>query len=268
MKIVKLMGGLGNQMFEYAFGVKLGNNTKYDISWFDFIKNVKNLTKREYELDFFNVNPDLINNPKPRLFGFIKVPHIAEKPANIYNSKNLKRKHGYFDGYFQVAQYYDSIREKLLIDFTPRNTINEANQNILNQIKKCNAVSLHVRRGDYLQLQHVHGLCDLYYYKNAIDYVNKNTKKPVFFIFSDDINWCKTVFTEQNFVFVNVNSGRDSAWDMWLMSKCNHNIIANSSFSWWGAWLNNNKSKIVVAPKVWMADGSDTDIVPQDWIRM
>ena len=269
MKIVRLMGGMGNQMFQYAFGVLLGRNTVYDTSWFNDVKNVPTATQREYELGFWNINPKLIDKLKKKFFGLFKIKKYYEIPENIYNPDLLKIKNGIFEGYFQVAQYYDSIRGILLKDFIPRNKPNSKNKRTLDLIHKTNSVSIHVRRGDYIKLQQVHGLCDLDYYNKSIKHIAKNIKQPYFFVFSDDIQWVKDNL-KINFPceFIDFNHGRDSTWDMWLMANCKHNIIANSSFSWWGAWLNQNPDKIVIAPKQWFANGTKTDIVPQNWKRM
>lgn len=262
MKIVILMGGLGNQMFQYAFG-KVINAKAYDISWFRKVKNMSGVTKREYELDFWDINPKLIKNSK--IFGIFKRHRVVEKPTeNLLNNKN-----GVFEGYFQVAQYYDSVREQLLKDFVPKNKPNEQNQKMLDLINSVNAVSIHIRRGDYVKLQHVHGLCGLDYYTKAVKYIEKYVDNPHFFVFSDDMQWVRdNLKIDFPCEYIDFNHGRDSAWDIWLMANCKHNIIANSSFSWWGAWLNKNPNKIVVAPKQWLADGRKTCIVPEEWERI
>ena len=280
MKIVKLSGGLGNQMFQYAFGQALGNETVYESSWFEKTKGNSDITQRSFELNFFKCTPHILepndfkklkkNNKFLILFG-IKTKHkkITEKPFNVYNPKLLKITKGIFEGYFQCAQYYDSVREQLLKDFTPRAKINEDNQKILELIQKTNSVSLHVRRGDYLKLQHIHGLCDISYYEKAIDYIALHTVNPHFFLFSDDIKWVKeNLKINHPFTVVNINSGKNSPWDMWLMKNCKHNIIANSSFSWWGAWLNENPQKIVIAPQKWTTSNTSTDIIPHEWKRI
>lgn len=269
MKTIKLMGGLGNQMFQYAFGVLLGKHVKYDISWFNEVKLHPEWTFREYELDFWNINPVLTDKQKSKILGVFKVKKIYENPVNVYNPKLLKTKNGIFEGYFQVAQYYDDIREILLKDFVPRNNPGSRNKKMINLIRKTNSVSIHIRRGDYVNLQHFHGLCGLDYYRKSIDFITKNIKNPYLFIFSDDMQWVKkNLKTDAPCEYIDFNNGSDSAWDMWLMANCKHNIIANSSFSWWGAWLNQNPNKIVIAPKQWFSNGSKTDIVPVNWKRI
>lgn len=275
MKIVKLMGGLGNQMFQYAFGQVIKADA-YDVSWFEDVKNYPTVTPRAYELDFFKCSPHLTTlkakkrNILSKLLCQISSDKIIkEKPANVYNPKLLKIKKGVFKGYFQCAQYCEAVRLQLLADFVPQNQPNEANQEILNKIKSTNSVSLHVRRGDYIQFQHVHGLCDLAYYQKAIDLIDSHVSNPHFFLFSDDIAWVEeNLKIKFPYTIVDINQGKDSPWDIWLMKNCQHNIIANSSFSWWGAWLNENPNKIVIAPATWFSDGSPTDIIPHDWYKI
>ena len=142
---------------------------------------------------------------------------------------------------------------------------------MLAQIDKVNAVSLHVRRGDYLLAKNmsVLGVCGLDYYKKAIEYVAKNVKNPYFFLFSDDIPWVEeNLKINYPYEIVDINNGKNSFYDLWLMKNCKHNIIANSSFSWWGAWLNENPNKIVVAPKKWMNTIKKVEVCPKDWIRI
>jgi len=278
MKIVKIMGGLGNQMFQYAFAKVIGADA-LDISWFEESKNNPNITPREYELNVFQCNPNILNpvqsrklknNKLLKLFGIktgLKI--ISEDPENIYNPKILAQKSGLFVGYFQCARYYDNFREVLLHDFVLRAEPNAKNKSVLDLIANTTSVSLHVRRGDYVNLPDVFNLCNLEYYKSAIDLIATHVEKPHFFIFSDDPAWVReNLETDFPYTVVDFNHGRDSVWDMVLMKNCKHNIIANSSFSWWGAWLNENPDKIIIAPKQWFANGAKTDIIPENWIRI
>ena len=280
MNIVELIGGIGNQMFQYAFGQLLEEDIFYDLSWFEYSKKSKNVTQRNYELDFFDIQIKKLtrkeakkykkNNKLLLLFG-IKTKHkkIIEKPFNVYNPELLKISKGIFEGYFQCAQYVEPIRKQLLKDFTPRNKINLENKKVLEQILSTNSVSLHVRRGDYVKLQHIHGLCDILYYEKSIEFISKKIKNPHFFLFSDDIEWVKeNLKINYPYTIVDINSGSNSPWDIWLMKHCKHNIIANSSFSWWGAWLNENPEKIVIAPQNWTIDNNNTDIIPTNWERI
>lgn len=279
MKIVKLKGGLGNQMFEYAFG-KVIQADAYEISFFYEQKFHPELTQRDYELDFFKLQLDFIDTKeikklckKNKFLSFLGIknhlPLIQENPISIYNPKLLQYNEGLFDGYFQCAQYYENIRDKLLKDFVPNKKPNQQNEKMLKKFKTTNSISLHVRRGDYVKLQHYHGLCDIDYYKKAIEFIASKVSNPHFFLFSDDIPWVEeNLKIDFPYTIIDYNQGSDSPWDMWLMKNCYHNIIANSSFSWWGAWLNENPDKIVIAPQVWMANGRKTDIIPINWVRI
>ena len=146
------------------------------------------------------------------------------------------------------------------------------NADIAEKISQVNAVSLHVRRGDYIsdKKNAFIGVCTLDYYKTAIEKIKTQVDNPVFFVYSDDINWVKNnLVIDKTAVFVNHNRGQESYNDMHLMSLCKHNIIANSSFSWWGAWLNTSPDKIVIAPKQWFANMQDTsDLLPDNWLKM
>ena len=147
------------------------------------------------------------------------------------------------------------------------------NKEVLEKIKSTEAVAVHFRRGDYTKkrVADKYGSCSVEYYKNAVEYIAEKYPNPEIFFFSDDIEWVKeNLKFPYNCSYVANNTGDKSFEDLRLMSCCKHNVIANSSFSWWGAWLNNNKDKIVVAPKKWLQDSSfaQDDIVPKAWIRL
>lgn len=150
--------------------------------------------------------------------------------------------------------------------------MSEKSQHLAEKIKDQITVSVHIRRGDYLQGNNLnyHGICGMDYYQNAIEYLQKKEKNLTFVFFSDDIERVKENFAMGSAYFVDRNVGKDAWQDMQLMSLCKHNIIANSSFSWRGAWLNANPEKIVIAPKHWFANPelTDQDIVPESWIRL
>lgn len=141
-------------------------------------------------------------------------------------------------------------------------------------IKSCNAVSLHIRRGDYISnatTNTIHGTCNLDYYKRAVEYIKKNSVSPIFFIFSDDIDWVKdNLHLNEKHYYIDWNNADTNYEDMRLMSLCKHNVIANSSFSWWGAWLNNNPKKIVIAPQKWFNDSklNTFDVIPEKRIKI
>ena len=181
----------------------------------------------------------------------------------------LRLKKGYVSGYFQVGSYYEQIRPFLQKQLYPREKPNRKNEEIIQKISSTNSVSLHVRRGDYLGLKNLHGICDLNYYQKAVNFIERHVENPFFFLFSDDPNWVKeNLKLNHPYFIVDINKNEKSPWDMWLMSLCKHNIIANSSFSWWGAFLNQNEKNITIAPKVWFADGSAEEIHLKSWILL
>ncbi|MFZ5437831.1 MAG: alpha-1,2-fucosyltransferase [Patescibacteria group bacterium] len=295
MIISRLNGGLGNQMFQYAVGrvVSYLNKTDYflDLSLYDNQQEVD--TPRSYELHTFNnikatpANKHLLekftkpNKLKLLLNHYLKLklhaypPNwIKENGHNFYS--NILRLRGDYllDGYWQTEKYFKKYRNLILEDFTFPKKTSKKNREIIKEIIKNQAISLHVRRGDYVSnklTNAYHGVVPLTYYKQAINLLAKKITKPLFVVFSDDPQWCKdNLPVPKNSLFVDHNKGKQSFEDMRLMSLCKHNIIANSSFSWWGAWLNQNKNKIVVAPDPWFKNknSNTTDIIPNNWIKI
>jgi len=283
MIITHLGGGLGNQMFQYALGRKMSLKNKdifkLDISAYD----VKN--PRQYELGHFNIieniaTPEeirkiklpygffsrLIRSFKARVLRVFNVefkPHILEKKGNMY-----------LDGFWQTEKYFTDIRENLLKDFSLKNGLKESAAFVAKKIESTtNPVSLHVRRGDYAQDAYTNaywGTCDPSYYTRTLAFLKNKIGNFTLFIFSDDIDWVKENMTfDMPTVFVSNQTIADYE-EIILMSKCSHHIIANSSFSWWGAWLGQNPQKIVLAPKRWQIKSPHRvkDIVPNSWIKI
>lgn len=252
-KIVKIYGGLANQMFQYAFGVAVGAR-QFDLSWFDQIKKMKNVTKRDYELGVFNVQVKVYNQKIGKLVKKIgiKTKEIQEKQYCHYDPSLLhQRGRVIFDGYFQNEKYMNPVRKQLIHDFTLRDDLDSENMEMLNKIKNCESVFIHVRHGDYIKYQNTFPILDMDYYNSAMKEIEKLVKNPHYFVFSDDINWGKeNIKTNHNITFVDLNN--PGHIDMELMKNCKHCIIANSSFSWMSAYLNQNANKIVIAPKKWI----------------
>ncbi|MEM9830572.1 MAG: alpha-1,2-fucosyltransferase [Bacteroidota bacterium] len=205
----------------------------------------------------------------------IQIDEYHYKP--ILSSSFLRKYKWYFNGYWQNENYFKTYSQKILHDFTPKdNLFSSTLEKDAADIQQCNAISIHFRRGDYVSntktAQH-HGVCSIEYYMNAVQYVAKRVESPYFYIFSDDIDWVKSNFSLRygNRV-IEGNNQYNSFTDMYLMSLCKHHIIANSTFSWWGAWLGRNPDKIVITPQRWFADFSRNEekksIVPPDWIRL
>lgn len=259
MIIVKIQGGLCNQLFQWAFGYSLSkkNNTNvyYDISFF---QHENYLDKRIDVRDF--CLPNLLNTEIPLITQEIvnefksKPQHVINEPSSFLNFDYNDQYSYYFIGYWQNEKYIQDIREDILsfIDF-----------NIDHDFDFKDSCSLHFRRGDYLSLSHVHPIQPINYYKKALDIIKP---KGNLFIFSDDINWCKANLKFEKMTFMNNKSNIN---DLKFMSLCENNIIANSSFSWMGAWLNQNKNKKVVFPKQWFSDRENTsDTKPAEWIQI
>jgi len=177
----------------------------------------------------------------------------------------------YYDGYWADHRYYDDCRVELLKEFTLKEPLDDNNKKLLGELKNKFSCSLHVRRGDYLKDPDYCGICDLDYYKKAVETVLSKTKKQVtFLVFSNDINWCKENladdFAGNEVIYVDWNTGKDSYKDMFLMSQCNANIIANSSFSWWGAYLNESPDKLVISPEKYKNVDMGFKVALDDWI--
>lgn len=287
---ILLQGGLGNQMFQYAFYLTLkqkNTKTKCDSS----IVKIRN-DHNGYELNnVFNIETETskltyiitkcLNYSKShkhisRLISKIfKIQLIKDsipseyKPEIVVN--NIK---SYYLGYWQSEKYFKNISETIRTAFTFDVTkLSQESRQTAKKIQNTNSISIHIRRGDYLldKYQKLYGgICTLDYYTKAINYMLENVPDCKFFIFSDDIKWVEENLCNliHNKTFIDFNKGKNSWQDMYLMSICKHNIIANSTFSWWAAWLNLNKNKIVISPKVFLNIGDSKDLIPEDWIKI
>lgn len=283
MIITKLIGGLGNQMFQYAAGRSLAhaNNTqlKLDISGYN---NQKGITPRSYMLDIFNIQSNYANKTEIYKFRgnnillriFKMNPYIMEKQFYFDPKIHIVKDNSYLDGYWHSEKYFKNIEQIIRQEFTYINKPDKTNKELIKQIDSCNSVSVHVRLGDYVEdekTNQFHGVCRLDYYKAAITHEARQVKSPHFFVFSDDPGWCKAnLHLKYPTTYVTNNHGGKDYEDMRLMSECKHNIIANSSFSWWAAWLNQYPDKTVIAPKKWFNDKSinTRDLIPKSWIKI
>jgi len=284
--IVKLNGRLANQMFEWAFAKVLSQNSGKNVliddseetlklDCFKVFENIKTVEKSlKYKL-FRKIIPFRNLRNKLTALNFDKMQNIQEECFCTFQQNLLEiNKPCYIKGFFQSEKYFKNIREDLLKDFSLNVNLNEQNKKMLEKIQSTNSVSIHFRRGDYTKkrVADKYGSCSVEYYKNAVEYISNNNEKTItLFIFSDDIDWVRNnVKFDCETFYVDINSAKQGYFDLELMKNCKHNIIANSSFSWWGAWLNENESKIVVAPKWWMKDINTTDenidIIPEGWI--
>lgn len=284
--IIKFNGGLGNQMFQYAFAKSLEEKTRIQ-SFFDMSFFSKKYS-RPYELNIFELKLNEIKDISTKLkiaaiwklrkqlknksFGglnFYCEEHF-EFDQNLFNTKP----NTLIEGFFQSERYFENIKDKLCADFHFKKELQGKNLELAEKIDASNSISLHIRRGDYVKkkrYQNLYATCSTDYYKKGVEEICKSFPNPKLFIFSDDIEWVKeNLNLPYESIYVNHNTGDDSWKDMQLMSLCKHNIIANSSFSWWGAWLNPNEQKIVIAPKKWFNDDKiiQTDVIPDQWIKI
>lgn len=288
MITVNIFGGLGNQMFQYALGRHLSIKNKDSLT-LRFI-DVGGFSKRDYVLGCFKLASGVrvVTGPSTTL-RVNRIPvAIWRKLQVIFGREETVRESGFpFDpkilelrgnvhlfGYWQSEKYFRDIRETILDDFTFVRPLDRCNKKLLEEIKSSNSVSVHVRRGDYVidrETREFHGVYGPDYYRKAVEVIAKKVRNPVFYFFSDDIGWVKkNLKTKFKNVYVDWNTGEQSYMDMQLMSHCKHSILANSSFSWWGAWLNQNRGKIVVAPEKWFQDPTtDTrDLIPKGWLKI
>lgn len=287
MIITNLKGGLGNQMFQYACGYALAKeyNTRQKID-LSFYKEIPmNNTKRYFELSSFNTLYEIANKSEiEKLKGtnkkFLKYyRNLTSKAYTIFTDiypieKYLGVKNLYLDGYFQSEKFFIKYRDDFLREFIlKRDLETKEYKEVANKINiGKNTISIHIRRGDYvidIKTAKHHGILDVEYYKKALAIIN--IKNPNIYVFSDDIDWVREnfKFLPRNTYFVSKHKFT-SAQEITLMSLCKHNIIANSSFSWWGAWLNKNEDKIVIAPKKWTKSMLfvNKSITPKDWYRI
>lgn len=289
MRIVNIIGGLGNQMFQYALAVSLANEFKneeilidtncfngyglHDGYLLDAIFDIKIRKAKKSEIlklnyPFFHYRLWQIGR---RILPGLK--HLYREKRNMVYDPAVFLHDGsmYYDGYWQSALYFNGFEEEIRRAFTFP-ALDDKNRAFIDSFKGKTIVSVHIRRGDYLEEKLFRGLTGLDYYRRAIGYILDVTDVECFMIMSNDMVWCRNHIPEitrgVHCEFVDWNKGENSFRDMQLMSLCQHNIIANSSFSWWGAWLNPNPGKMVLSPHRWINMEERTDIIPDSWIKI
>ncbi len=286
------MGGMGNQLFQYATGRAVSFSNKRELKMdVDGYENMHiSDTPRQYALNIFNIQENFADkNEIEKLQGNIdgavakilqKIgltkkhsSFIIEQHFNFYSELLNVGDNSYLQGYWQTEKYFKGTEDVIRKEFTLKDEFSIEEKKITKEIKNSNAISLHIRRGDYVAsatANKFHGTSSLEYYALAVKHISEKIENPFFYIFSDDIDWVKENL-KINFPIKYVSGDTLKDYEeLMLMSYCKHNIIANSSFSWWGAWLNNNPEKIVIAPKQWFADKSvnTSDIIPETWIKL
>ena len=278
-------------MFQYAFGRALaddlGENLFLDLTTLRDKKIREGFTYRKFELQQFPVraalaDQNLLNSiiayPNNRLesflLGFLKylgsITHLHERKFS-YDEDILKSLRGniFAIGFWQSEKYFAKWANQIRSDLKMKAPEDEQNLKYLVRIQNTNAVSIHVRRGDYVE-NSTHPLCKIGYYEDAIAIIREKVPEPMFFIFSDDTDWVHANLSINDNCCIIEHNKQNGTADMYLMSQCKHHIIANSSFSWWGAWLNESSDKIVIAPQKWFYNTSiDTnDLIPERWISI
>lgn len=295
MIVVNLIGGLGNQMFQYACGFALGRELELPVKLctdmfdtytlhngpelhhvFPISSAVADIRDMQSLLGSWRARPGIRKLLEHHALKVLRNRYfIVER--QIPHSQNLcaaAKDGAYLQGYWQSEQYFANHSDALRKQFGFHNPPDGRNAELINQIRGDVSVSLHARRGDYAHCPRTrafHGLCEPEYYLRAIDFLRRRVAKFRLFAFSDDPQWVAETLkaAHSDMVIVNHNRGNQSYNDMRLMSMCNHHIIANSSFSWWGAWLNADPDKIVIAPRKWFVYADDTaDLIPETWIRL
>ena len=299
MKIVNIIGGLGNQMFQYAFAIALKNRFPNEDIFIDtshfhyFFSNKWKGTNLHngYEIDKIFPNADLkIATP-------IQLMKVTRYMPNYILSRVLRRtllpkktefiqkredlflyqpeamcKEGdcYYEGNWESVLYFADYRDKVQFSFC-HGTPNNVNRRYIERMESENSVGIHVRRGDYLDSPKWSGICNEHYYKKGVETILSDGQQHVFYIFSNDIDWCKQeiipLLSNHHVVIITENKGKASCWDMFLMTHCKDLIIANSSFSWWGAFLNRRGGR-VVAPSKWLNEERVVEIWLDEWIKI
>lgn len=290
MPTLKLQWWLWNQMFQYALWYRLSCDLDEPI-FLDgaYLENrffLADWTFRHFELDVFGI--DKSYKIPYSILSKIVHPTLLESIKKLqYGNRYIKEQQGkfiesfprnsYIDWWFQSYKYFEKFDSDIKDIFTVKTSISEKNQEFLNLIASAwnNAVSIHVRRGDYVSLDSAnkwHGVCSLWYYESAVEQMQEHIDAPVFFVFSDDIEWCRENIVFPEWVVAHYIDHNRSAWheDLRLMYSCSHHIIANSSFSWWWAYLGRNPEKMIIAPKKWLqTDSFSTEnLIPPSWILL
>ena len=278
MRLIKMIGGLGNQMFIYAFYLQMRkrfSDTRIDLS------DMRHYHAHNgYELDrVFGISDRefCIAKPLKKVLEFLFFKVILERKQNLETMEAFTKSYAYpflyFKGFYQSERFFKDVEGEVRQAFAfDLNKANAESQTLARQIQENpHAVSLHVRRGDYMEpkfYKRYGTVCSQAYFQRAVEMMLAQVPQAHFYIFSDDVEWVQQNLRLPRATVVSCNRGADSWQDMMLMSLCRHNIICNSTFSWWGAWLNANPEKRVIAPSRWLADVDMPYIIPETWIKV
>lgn len=281
MIIARPMGGLGNQLFQYANAYALSKSLNMPLGIDDrFYKNYQ--LHGGYRLSKLSLSASVLSDVELKcfpewqariatripLFGQIMTRWVHE--ANFTTKEKMRNANHLLIGYWQRSDLFQPYLKDLKKEFIPV-TVDPEIKKLASQMHCSNSVSIHVRRGDYINnptALKVHGVCSTDYYIQAINKIKACISQPVFYVFSDDIEWCKShLDLDSTFIYIENNSPES---DLWLMSHCKHHIIANSTFSWWGAWLGQHSQQVVISPEPWFEIPQRHTIDPSlpHWVRL
>jgi hypothetical protein len=291
-----LAGGMGNQMFQYAAGRYLSEKhqttLKLDLSFLLDRTPQKGYVYRDYDLNLFNIQEnfahpnEVVSFGKHRRLGRVlymirqktnpNLPlYVRESPYHFDPRFFLIPGHAYIEGFWQSEKYFKDIEHIIRKEFTFRDDLDERGHEMAKKIKEVNSVCVNIRRGDYVSIPKTylhHGVCDEDYFDRAVQMIADKISNPHFFVFSDDVEWCRDNlhFDYPSTVVTQDYAGKQFGQKLHLMTLCQHYIIPNSSFGWWAAWLNPNPDKIVIAPLQWYRNPRmDTSkLAPLQWIRI
>lgn len=290
MKIVNLIGGLGNQMFQYAFAIALQHHypeedilidTQHLASLYEYGFELKTVfPNNDYKIaskkQIKEVSRFAPNYKFSRLLRRLLPPRkteYIERVQDVYDKEVFnQQKDAYFEGYWHAYDYFVEVIPEIRKAYA-HPAPNDYNKKMIDLIESTNSVGIHVRRGDYLkpEFADLGKACTIDYYKSAIQKINEMSTGYHYFIFSNDIEWCRQeilpLLNKEGVTFVTENKGINSSWDMFLMSHCKKLIIANSTFSWWGAFLNKNNPTVTV-PKYWKVGGPSDGLCAPDWFLL
>jgi hypothetical protein len=289
MIVVRLSGGLGNQLFQYAtargLSARNGGEVVLDRSWFEGTH--WRTTARTYELDRYPLVARPIADGDVRFLPLYRHPLLKRVPLPRWTLCGLElvrethpgfdprvasiSDNAYLDGYWQSPRYFEHIADAIRRELTPTAPMTEADRRVAERMAASQSVAVHVRRGDYVSLPaaaRAHGALSLDYYRAAVQRIRERVADPRFFVFSDDPSWTRDHLDIEAAEHVTHNGPSEAFRDLRLMARCSHQIVANSSLSWWAGWLNANPEKTVIAPQPWFVRGDPSDLVPDSWTRI
>ncbi len=291
MVVAQIIGGLGNQLFQYAAGKALAqhHNVDFCIDTTPF----KSYSLHDCDLNFLKITAPEVSEQQMKEFCIKKystfkktiyrnLNFLISPKRNTYYEETFPEynnrffdlpPHIYLSGYFQSEKYFERITHIIKQEFVLKQNLTNTN-GVIDDIKNTNSVSIHFRRGNYATndgIRNIFGLVGLEYYKQAVENILSSVKNPHFFIFTNDSEWVKSNFKIEDYPVTYVSDlGFKNHEELFAMSLCKHNIIANSTFSWWAAWLNNNPDKMIVSPDEWFKWKKirNKDLLPKDWIKI